>query len=211
MTDVPVVEGALYRAVKRAYHALRGLPDRALRGRRYRAAVQQLGAIGAPRTILVVCHGNICRSPYMAAVLQRAMPSVRVSSAGFTGAGRPAPENSLIASAKRGLDLRSFRSRPIRIDVARRSDLVIVMDATQRDRLVRMMKVSPKRIVIAGDLDPTAAATRGVVDPWQKSIDVFESTFDRLDRCAATLVDTVWQTTLPPRASADGAGLAFDQ
>lgn len=66
-------------------------------------------------------------------------------------------------------------------------DLVIVMDAKQARQVMRGFRVWPNRIVVAGDLDPRPAATRAIRDPWGESIDIFTSSFDRLDRCAATL------------------------
>jgi protein-tyrosine-phosphatase len=66
-------------------------------------------------------------------------------------------------------------------------DLVVVMDAAQQQYLVRVFGVSPQRIIVAGDLDPVNCATRAIRDPWRKSVTVFEESFDRLDRCAATI------------------------
>lgn len=174
--------------LKAFYHALRSLPDRILHRRRHTAARLRLAAMMRPRRILVLCHGNICRSPYLAAVLQRALPDISVSSAGFVGADRPVPVFSLELSARRGLDLSQFRSRPIFDDDASSADLIVVMDLRQSRQLRRRFQVSAERIVIAGDLDPRSSPTRAIRDPWKQPIDVFESSFARLDRCAATLV-----------------------
>jgi len=81
-----------------------------------------------------------------------------------------------------------YRSRPITQSKISDADLVIVMDADQARRLARMFRVNRKRIVIAGDLEPRFETSRAIIDPWNQSIEAFESTFDRLDRCAATLV-----------------------
>jgi protein-tyrosine-phosphatase len=51
-----------------------------------------------------------------------------------------------------------------------------------------MFRVNRERIVIAGDLEPAFGTRRAIRDPWNESIDVFRSSFDRLDRCAASLV-----------------------
>ena len=141
-----------------------------------------------PRRVLVVCYGNICRSPYLEAVLKRAKPHLRVESAGFVGPGRPVPPFALAVSAQRGLDLSEFRSRQLVPAIVRESDLIIVMDAQQAQWIERYFRVDPKRIVVAGDLDPTTSPTRAIMDPFDQPMDVFVSSFDRLDRCAATLV-----------------------
>ncbi len=173
---------------KRAYHAARNLPDRLLHNRRHLSVCLHLSRVERPRRILVVCHGNICRSPYLEAVLIRSLPDIHIASAGFVGPGRPVPAFALEVSAQRGLDLISFRSQLIRPDDLREAELVVVMDERQARHLVVHLGVAKTRIIIAGDLDPTPGSTRAVQDPWNQPREVFASSFDRLDRCAATLI-----------------------
>jgi protein-tyrosine phosphatase len=179
------------RIFKHAYRAARALPDRALHQRRYQGVLQHLSRGQRPRTILVVCHGNICRSPYLQAVLQRSLPDLSVASAGFFGSDRGVPEIAVALGAERGLDLSGYRSRPLTRSTVNGADLVVVMDAEQARHLTRMFPINRARIIVAGDLDPQSGASRGIADPWGRSRDVFESSFDRLDRCAATLVSTL--------------------
>jgi protein-tyrosine phosphatase len=174
-------------ALKAAYHSVRNLPDRILHPRRHAAARRRLSRMARPRSILVVCHGNVCRSPYLHAVLQRAFSDVAVSSAGFIGRDRPVPLLSLEVSARRGIDLSRFRSRALTLANVQWADLIIVMDAGQARYLERVFLANPERVVIAGDLDPAVSPTRAIRDPWMQSAQVFESSFDRLDRCGATL------------------------
>lgn len=176
------------RIVRKAYHATRNLPDRLLHRRRNRDVCRRLTRLGTPRQILVVCYGNVCRSPYLQAVLQRALPGVAVGSAGFVGSDRPVPQASLTISAKRGFDLSRFRSRPLTPTNVSEADLIVVMDVNQAREIAARFRVNSARIVIAGDLDPRFDGTRGIRDPWNQSIEVFESSFDRLDRCAVALV-----------------------
>jgi protein-tyrosine phosphatase len=176
---------------KRAYHAMRNLPDRLLHRRRHNAIRTRLSSAHLPRRILVVCYGNVCRSPYLQAVLQRALPRTEVSSAGFVGADRAVPETSLTISAKRGFDLSRFRSRPLVPAVVTAADLIIVMDSHQAEEIAARFPVNRVRIVIAGDLDPTFDQTRAIRDPWNQRSEVFEASFDRLDRCAAVLVSVL--------------------
>jgi protein-tyrosine phosphatase len=180
-------DSGVYGALKAVYRWVRYMPDRMLHRRRHREARERLLRLQTVRSILVVCHGNICRSPYLEAVLRREMPAVSVTSAGLVVPDRPVPTNSLAVSAERGLDLSAFRSRPLSSVNAREIDLVIVMDPDQGHHLSRMFGVSPKRIIVAGDLDPMKAKTRAIRDPWRQSLKVFRASFDRLDRCAATI------------------------
>lgn len=179
------------RIVKRAYRAARNLPDRLLHRRRYHDVRRRLSRSSKPRNILVVCYGNVCRSPYLQAVLQRALPGTAIASAGFFGSDRPVPQASLMISAKRGLDLSRYRSRPLTPNTVGGADLIVVMDANQAREIAVRFRVNPARIVIAGDLDPRFEESRGITDPWNKSAEVFEASFNRLDRCAVGLVDAL--------------------
>ena len=184
-------KGQLTGVLKAAYRRLRYMPDRVLHRRRHLEARDRLLGLGSVRSILVVCYGNVCRSPYLEAVLRRQLPGVNVISAGLVGPGRPVPAHSLALAAERGLDLSAFRSRPLSRANAREMDLVIVMDSAQRSHVARMFGVSPVRIIVAGDLDPRQASTRAIADPWGRSRDAFAESFDRLDRCAATIAGLI--------------------
>src|SRR5256886_4153179 len=59
------------RVVAQLLRRLRQMPDRLLHPRRRRAALESLIARQPPARVLVVCNGNIFRSPFAAAVLRR--------------------------------------------------------------------------------------------------------------------------------------------
>jgi protein-tyrosine-phosphatase len=72
--------------------------------------------------------------------------------------------------------------------VVRAVDLIVVMDGHQARYVERYFGVPRKRVIVAGDLDPIPSARRAIVDPWEQPMDVFVSSFNRLDRCATMLV-----------------------
>ena len=188
----------LRNSVQRARRAARAVVTTAMRladasrhGERRREVAERLAALGRPRSIMVVCYGNICRSPYLAALLRRAMPDVAVSSAGFIGAGRPVPEHAATLASREGIDLSPHRSQLIPRDALLSTDLVIVMSERQAHSLRAGFGVARQRIVIAGDLDPVRGERREIHDPWNQPIEVFAATFARLARCADDLVATV--------------------
>jgi protein-tyrosine phosphatase len=140
-----------------------------------------------------VCHGNICRSPFAAARLAGylAPAGVRVGSAGFIGPNRACPPEAVTAAARRGVDLAAHRSHLLTADAARRADLIVVMDPAQaraiRDRFGRLLR----DIVVLGDLDPAALARRTIQDPVDQSLEVFEQSYARIERCVAELVQVL--------------------
>src|SRR5690348_16475483 len=92
--------------------------ERALHPIRREASRRLIASSVRPGNILVLCHGNICRSPYAAHALVRALPgparaAFPVDSAGFIGPDRSSPPQALDAAARVGVDLSQHRSKLI--------------------------------------------------------------------------------------------------
>lgn len=179
--------------LRSAVRAVRALPDRLLHGLRRRRAGIRLRKHPFPSRILVVCHGNICRSPYAEKALVERIPAVvsdavTVCSAGFELSGRPSPPAALAAASSRGVDLSAHRSRQLDVDEVERSDLVIVMDSRQRRALMSWFGKDGGSVLVLGDLDPLPVVSRAVADPYGKGVEVFHQVFQRIDRCVGGLV-----------------------
>lgn len=169
---------------------LRNVPSSRLHARRRRAAQLRLESV-RPRSVLFVCHGNICRSPFAAAAFLRSCPapianSIIVASAGFIGPDRPPPSKALAAASRRGVDISAHRSALVTLDAVQTSDLVVVMSEDQEREI--QTRVAPSTVVlILGDLDPLPASRRTIVDPWGAPDATFDASYDRIERCVREL------------------------
>jgi protein-tyrosine-phosphatase len=86
--------------------------------------------------VLVLCHGNVCRSPLAGAVLARVLGAVRVRTAGVKpGARGPAAKKVREYAAARGHDLSAHRAREVTPDDYLWAGLVVYMDAGNRSRM----------------------------------------------------------------------------
>ena len=112
------------------------------------------------RHILVVCVGNICRSPMAEALLKHALrgqDGFTVESAGLGAlVGHPASEYSQELMLEMGLDISEHRARQIHPDMVREADLVLVMEAGH------------KRAI--DDADPTARGKVHRLGEWQNAL-----------------------------------------
>lgn len=175
---------------------LRRLPARVLHSLRRRRVRATLSGRVAPRSVLVVCHGNICRSPFGAALLRRKLAGtnggVRVESAGLIGPARPCPAHAVVVAARRGVNLSTHRSKLLVADLASSMDLILVMDPMQRRAVCDRFGRSPGDVVVLGDLDPLWAETRTIRDPVEQPREVFEESYARIERCVAEFVNTLW-------------------
>lgn len=182
---------------RRVFRTLERLPQRVLHRSRHLRARARLTAAGRPERVLILCHGNICRSPYAEARLrvlldERGLPGTVVESAGFIGPGRPANDSAQRAARARNVDLAGHQSRTVNPALAGRASLVLVMTTAQARAAEREAGATAARVELLGDFDPGQVTQRDIPDPYGESAEVFEQVFDRIDRCLATLVRT-WE------------------
>ena len=79
--------------------------------------------------ILVVCDGNICRSPTVAAMLAAARPEKRISSAGLVGLeGHDMDPTARDVAAAQGLECGPHQGRKLDRALCQDADLILVMD-----------------------------------------------------------------------------------
>jgi protein-tyrosine phosphatase len=94
--------------------------------------------------VLVVCTGNVCRSPVAEGLVRATMqarfgaPAPTVASAGIAGwEGSGADPNSIAAAGEVGIDISAHRGRRLRRPDVEASVLVLAMAAEHADRVVR--------------------------------------------------------------------------
>jgi len=85
-------------------------------------------------TVLVVCTGNLCRSPVAAALLERQLAQsgidASIESAGTGAPLRQIPDRRLLKAARdAGLDLNGHRSEQLTAERIARADLILTMSA----------------------------------------------------------------------------------
>lgn len=99
-------------------------------------------------SVLVVCTGNICRSPLGEAALRaRIGDRITVSSAGTDAIeGRPATAGSVTAGAERGLDLGDHRAHRLSVGDVLDADLVLCMERAHRDAIHRAVPEAIGRV-----------------------------------------------------------------
>jgi protein-tyrosine phosphatase len=82
--------------------------------------------------ILILCTGNICRSPMAEGLLRERLRErgveATVSSAGMSFDGRSATEEAILAADEYDLDISEHRSRVMNAELVRQADLVIGME-----------------------------------------------------------------------------------
>lgn len=151
----------------------------------------------APKTkqILLVCTGNICRSPLAAALLQRALAErgiegIGVWSAG-TGAwdGAPVSEGAYLVGLERGLDLSGHRARLLTRELVEEADLVLTMARHHRARVDELG--GEGRVFVLGEYAGREGDAAEVSDPFGGDLDVYRDTCSELEALIDTAVERI--------------------
>ena len=147
-------------------------------------------------SVLMVCMGNICRSPTAEGVLRHKLRSaglgdqVQVDSAGTHAwhEGEPPDRRSQQHALARGYDLSSQRSRPVVVQDFERFDLVLAMDW---DNLALLEdQCPPRHSAKLGRLSQYAQQRDSPVvpDPYSGAITDFERVLDLVEDACNGLV-----------------------
>lgn len=144
-------------------------------------ARQPLPPIRAGDTVWMVCKGNICRSPFAAALAARLWPDVTVRSAGtYPVAGRPVPREGVAAAQVGwGLDLAHHRSSVLTRQDPAPGDRVLVFDP---ENVAAANEILGDRHVVellGAGLEPADCV---VADPWLGDEATFATCYHHIER-----------------------------
>jgi protein-tyrosine phosphatase len=133
------------------------------------------------KRILVVCEGNICRSPMGEALLAAALLDAHVRSAGLGAmVGWPADDTAQRLMTERGIDISAHRAQQINRPLCLECDLVLVMDTEQKQRLESLYPAARGRVFRLAE-----HLKQDIPDPYRQGDAAFREALDLIDRGTA--------------------------
>ena len=123
--------------------------------------------------ILVVCVGNICRSPMAETLLKHRFPNKTIDSAGVGAlVGHPADPAALEIMSKQQMNLDNHVAKQIDEDLAKKADLIFTMSDGQTKWIEeRWPFCCGKTFKLGHWID------KDIADPYKQDISAFETAY----------------------------------
>jgi len=130
------------------------------------------------QNILIVCIGNICRSPSAEKILQAKSPRLNISSAGIKAlVGKPIDKNAAYELDSHGYGFENHSARQLDDLLVQQADLILVMELFQQQRLMAEFPAASGKVMLLGKwLDNIE-----INDPYGKSAEAFALIFKQIE------------------------------
>lgn len=136
--------------------------------------------------VLMVCLGNICRSPLAEGILQSKLdPTLhQVDSAGTAAyhVGEPPDKRSIAIAAAHGIDISGQRARQFQVEDFELFDRIYVMDHANYQNVLHIApsEIHKNKVQLLCD-------QQEVPDPYYGGDEGFAQVFDLIDQACSTL------------------------
>ena len=135
--------------------------------------------------ILVVCVGNICRSPTAERVLKKLLPSKTIASAGIAAekshlVGKPADTMAIQVAAEHGVDVNNHHSQQLTSALCAQYDLILVMEKGHINALSSLAPEARGKTMLLGQW----IGQKDIPDPYRQSKEAFDHAYQLIEQAA---------------------------
>jgi len=145
--------------------------------------------------ILMVCLGNICRSPLAEGILQsKVSADVKVDSAGTAAyhVGELPDSRSITVAKKYGIDLTNQRARKFTVNDFDTFDLIYAMDESNYQDILTLARNTEEKLkvkLILNEVDLNS--NQSVPDPYYGGNNGFENVYQLLDEACQIIANKI--------------------
>lgn len=133
------------------------------------------------QNILIVCVGNICRSPTAEHLLKKKMPHLNVSSAGLRAlAGKDADLRAIRTALRHSVIIAGHAARQLTAAMCETADLILVMEPRHIDGVADILPAARSKTMLFGQWLPQ----KSIPDPYLQTDEVFEAVYRQLEEAA---------------------------
>jgi protein-tyrosine-phosphatase/biotin carboxylase len=137
-------------------------------------------AVKNSNSVLFVCYGNICRSPFAEAYLRKiAASGIQVRSCGYYPvADRVCPAEAVFAGKKYGVDLSDHRSRVINDEMIQQSEVIFIFDEKNFQEITRKYPQIKDKLWFLSQA--TQESPVAITDPYGHDLVIFEEVYGKI-------------------------------
>ncbi|KZN68475.1 low molecular weight protein-tyrosine-phosphatase [Pseudoalteromonas luteoviolacea] len=131
-------------------------------------------------SILVVCAGNICRSPTAEYVLKHKLKEtkINVSSAGLTALeGKPADPMAREIASNHGIEMNEHQGRQLTSQLIASNSVILVMEERHLNDLCNRYPQARGKTFLLGKW----LGDKEIPDPYRQSKEAFEHVYELID------------------------------
>ena len=129
------------------------------------------------QNILVVCIGNICRSPMAEFFLKKNYPNLHIESAGLSAmVGHAADSKAIACMADKTIDMHSHVAKQIDAHLIKTADLILVMSSNKKKHLEQTWPFAKGKVFRLGHWQD-----QNVPDPYKLDQAFFEQTCHNIE------------------------------
>ncbi|MCG7562507.1 MULTISPECIES: low molecular weight protein-tyrosine-phosphatase [Pseudoalteromonas] len=136
-------------------------------------------------SVLIVCAGNICRSPTAEYVLKSKLSerAIEVSSAGLTAlVDKPADQLAQQLASQHGIDMSEHRGRQISTSLVSQNSVILVMEQRHLEDLCSRYPQARGKTFLLGKW----LGDKEIPDPYRQSQEAFEHVYELINSaCSA--------------------------
>ncbi|CAE6948537.1 low molecular weight phosphotyrosine protein phosphatase [Vibrio sp. B1FLJ16] len=135
--------------------------------------------------ILVVCVGNICRSPSGAKLLQSLLPNKTITSAGLAVdksklTGKAADATATTVALENGISLEGHQAQQLTPEMCMQHDLILVMEQGHIEALTQIAPEARGKTMLFGHW----LNSNSIPDPYRQSREAFEHSYSLIKEAA---------------------------
>lgn len=132
--------------------------------------------------ILVVCVGNICRSPSGEYLLKSLLPQKKIASAGLGAlVGKPADKMACLVAEEHGINLSGHIAQQLSAEVCRDFDLILVMEKGHIGAVTDIALEARGKTMLFSHW----VGKQDIPDPYRQSKEAFEHAYQLIEKSAA--------------------------
>jgi protein-tyrosine phosphatase len=141
--------------------------------------------------VLMVCLGNICRSPLAEGILKSKVDptKIQVASAGTAGyhVGNPPDPRSIKVAKDNGLDISDQRCRKFTVSDFDTFDLIYAMDKSNYGNIIGLARNKKDTEIVRLLLSEINLDNKEVPDPYYDSKDGFKKVYHMIDQACEVI------------------------